>query len=220
MTNYKFKNKLKKNLKIGKLVCLARTYKKHAQEMNSDVTKEPILFLKPTSSVIFNGQSIIIPKMSNCLHHEVELGVVIGKSGKNISKNNALDFVFGYLLALDITARDIQKEAKKKGLPWTIAKGFDTFAPISEVVLKKDVPNPQNLDISLRLNGKIKQNSNTNNMIFSIEEIIEYISKIMTLETGDLIMTGTPEGVAEIVSGDILEAKLGELCSLIVDVKL
>ena len=130
-----------------------------------------------------------------------------------------MDYVLGYLVALDITARDIQSELKKKGWPWGIAKGFDTFAPISDVVLKKDVPNPQNLDIMLKVNNEIKQSSNTNNMIFSIEEIVQYISKIMTLETGDLIMTGTPEGVGEIVTGDILEAQLGEICSLIVDVK-
>ena len=219
MINYKIKNNKNMNLKIGKLVCLARTYKKHAEEMKSEIPKEPLIFLKPTSSVIFNGESIQIPKMSKCVHHEVELAVIIGKKCKNILKKDAMNYIFGYAVALDITARDIQNKLKNKGWPWGIAKGFDTFAPISEVVLKENVSNPQNLDISLKLNGKIKQSSNTNNMIFSIEEIIEYISKIMTLETGDLIMTGTPEGVGEIVSGDILEAQLGEICFLTVYVK-
>ena len=218
MIKYIFKDGIKKDLTIGKIVCLARSYKKHAQEMNSDIPKEPVIFLKPASSVIFNGGTIIIPKMSKSIHHEVELGIIIGKKCKNVSKKDAMDYVLGYLVSLDITARDIQSEYKKKGWPWTIAKSFDTFAPISEVVLKENISNPQNLDIILKVNGKIKQNSNTSFMIFSIEEIIEFISKIMTLEPGDLIMTGTPEGVGEITKGDILEASLENICFLKVNV--
>jgi len=216
---YNFKEKYYEKVTIGKIVCLARTYKKHAQEMNTDVTKDPLLFLKPASSVIFNDDSIIIPKMSNCLHHEVELGVLIGKKCKNIKQEEALNYVLGYLIALDVTARDIQSEAKKNGWPWSIAKGFDTFSPISEVVLKGKVSNPNNLNITLKVNGKIKQNSNTKNMIYSVERIIKFISDIMNLEKGDLIITGTPEGVGEIVNGDVLEAELGNLCSLKVNVK-
>jgi 2-keto-4-pentenoate hydratase/2-oxohepta-3-ene-1,7-dioic acid hydratase in catechol pathway len=216
---YNFKEKYYEKVTIGKIVCLARTYKKHAQEMNTDVTKDPLLFLKPASSVIFNDDSIIIPKMSNCLHHEVELGVLIGKKCKNIKQEEALNYVLGYLIALDVTARDIQSEAKKNGWPWSIAKGFDTFSPISEVVLKGKVSNSNNLNITLKVNGKIKQNSNTKNMIYSVERIIKFISDIMTLEKGDLIITGTPEGVGEIVKGDVLEAELGNLCYLKVNVK-
>ena len=216
---YNFKENYYEKVSIGKIVCLARTYKKHAQEMNVDVTKDPLLFLKPASSVIFNDDSIIIPKMSNCLHHEVELGVLIGKKCKNIKQIEALNYVLGYLIALDITARDIQSEAKKNGWPWSIAKGFDTFSPISEVVLKENVSNPNNLDIKLKVNGKVKQNSNTKNMIYSVERIIKFISDIMTLEKGDLIITGTPEGVGEITEGDVLEAELGNLCFLKVNVK-
>jgi len=218
MTSYIFKDGIKKNLRIGKLVCLARTYKKHAEEMKSSVPEDPLLFLKPASSVIFDGESIVFPEMSNCLHHEVELGVVINDKCKNISKESALDYVLGYCLCLDITARDIQSVAKKNGWPWSIAKGFDTFAPISNVVLKDEISDPNNLDISLRVNGETRQSSNTGNMAFSVEKIIEYISKIMTLEPGDLIMTGTPEGVGEIKKGDVLEADLGDVCSLKVDV--
>ena len=198
MRHYIFKDNIRKKVSIGKLVCLARSYRKHAEEMKSNVTKNPLLFLKPASSVIFSGESIIIPKMSNCLHHEVELGVVISKNCKNVKQNDALDFVLGYCVALDITARDIQDTAKKFGWPWTIAKGFDTFAPISEVVLKEKIPDPNNLDLLLKVNGKTKQNSNIQYMIFSVEKIIEFISSIMTLEEGDLILTGTPEGVGEI----------------------
>jgi 2-keto-4-pentenoate hydratase/2-oxohepta-3-ene-1,7-dioic acid hydratase in catechol pathway len=219
MAYYKFKNKSDKKITVGKIVCLARTYKKHADEMKTTVTEDPLLFLKPSSAVIFNGGSIILPKMSNCLHHEVELGVVIGKKCKNATQKNAMDYILGYLVALDITARDIQSKAKKMGWPWGIAKGFDTFAPISDLVLKQKIPNPNNLDIWLKVNGEIKQKTNTKNMIFTVEKIIEFISQIMTLEKGDLIMTGTPEGVDEISKGDILEAKLEGFCSLKVKVK-
>lgn len=219
MPSYIFKDKNVRELSIGKLICLARTYKKHAEEMKSDITEEPILFLKPASAVIFEGQSIIIPKMSKCLHHEVELGVVIGRKCKNISEKKALDYVLGYLVCLDITARDIQSKAKKNGWPWSVSKGFDTFAPISDVVLKEEVPDPNKLNISLKVNGELKQSSNTSNMIYSVERIIEFISQIMTLESGDLIMTGTPEGVGEISKNDIIEAELGNICYLRVDVK-
>jgi 2-keto-4-pentenoate hydratase/2-oxohepta-3-ene-1,7-dioic acid hydratase in catechol pathway len=219
MVNYKFKNPYKEEIKIGKIVCLAQTYKKHAKEMNSHVTKNPIIFLKPTSSVIFNNDSIIIPPESNCIHHEVELGVVIDKRCKKINYKNANDYILGYCLALDITARDIQKEAKKKGWPWTIAKGFDTFAPLSDVILKNEIDDPNCIDILLKLNGELKQKSNTKNMIHSIEKIIEYISNIMTLEKGDLILTGTPEGVGEIIDGDVIEAKLNKKLSLKIKVE-
>ena len=218
MANYIFQNYDEK-LRIGKIICLARTYQKHAQEMKTTTIEDPLLFLKPESSVIFNNDSIIMPKMSSCLHHEVELGVVIGKEGKHITQDMAMSHVLGYLVALDITARDIQSIAKKNGWPWSIAKGFDTFSPISNVVLKDEISNPSDLDIELKVNGVTKQQSNTKYMIFSIERIIEFISTVMTLRRGDLILTGTPEGVGEIVKGDIIEADLGHICFLKVDVK-
>jgi len=219
MPSYLFDKGVAKNLQIGKLVCLARTYHKHAEEMNTKATEDPLLFLKPSSAVVFDGDSIVIPGMSKSIHHEVELCIVIGKKCKNVKKENAMGYVLGYCLGLDITARDIQTIAKKNGWPWGISKGFDTFAPISRVVLKEEVKNPHNLDISLRVNDELRQSSNTKYMIFTISEIIEFISNIMTLEPGDLIMTGTPEGVAEIKKGDRLEAKLGCVCSLKVDVR-
>jgi 2-keto-4-pentenoate hydratase/2-oxohepta-3-ene-1,7-dioic acid hydratase in catechol pathway len=206
-------------VRIGKIICLARTYKEHAREMNTVVTEDPLLFLKPTSSVIFDHDTIIIPKRSQCLHHEVELGIIIGKKGKHITEENARQYILGYLVALDITARDIQAVAKKNGWPWAIAKGFDTFAPLSDAVTKEKIPHPQNLNLTLRINGVVKQRANTNQMIYSVERIISFISEIMTLERGDLILTGTPEGVGEIKDGDLLEAQLDSLCSLTVDVK-
>jgi len=218
MTYYKFQDS-EKHVRIGKIICLARTYAEHAREMNATVTEDPLLFLKPTSSVIYDHGTIIIPKRSQCLHHEVELGIILGKKGKNIREEKAMQYVLGYLVALDITARDIQSVSKKNGWPWAIAKGFDTFAPLSDAVTKEKVPNPQNLDLMLKINGTVKQSANTNQMIYSIERIISFISEIMTLEPGDLILTGTPEGVGEIKEGDMLEAQLDSLCSLTVDVK-
>jgi len=218
MPSYLFKNGYSKDIQIGKIICLARTYKKHAEEMQSELPREPIVFLKPPSSVIFNGDSILIPLESSSLHHEIEFGVVIGEKCSKISKKLALDYVLGYLVGLDITARDIQAKAKKQGWPWTISKGYDTFCPISEVVLKKYILDPNNVDFSLKVNNEIKQKGNTNMMVFSIEQLIEYISCIMTLEPGDLILTGTPEGVGEIRKGDILKAELSGYCNLQVDV--
>ncbi len=219
MTNYIFSDKLDKKLTIGKIVCLMRTYYKHAEEMNVKVTEKPLLFLKPASSVIFNYESIVIPSTSKCVHHEVELCIIIGKKCSKVKKLDAMDYVLGYCLGLDITARDIQSVAKKNGWPWSISKGFDTFAPISNVVLKEKIIDPHNLDIWLKVNGEIRQISNTKFMIYKIDEIIEFVSSIMTLQSGDMIMTGTPEGVSEIKKGDKIEAKLGDICYLDIDVK-
>jgi len=206
-------------VEVGKIVCLARTYRKHAEEMGSTVAKEPLIFLKPASSIIFDNQSIIIPERAKEVHHEVELGVVIGKKGKKIPAERAGEHILAYLLGLDITARDIQQEAKKHGLPWTTAKGFDTFCPISNAVMRGRVDDANSLDIELKVNGVTRQSSNTKNMVYAVEEIVSFVSGIMTLERGDLIFTGTPEGVGQIKAGDIIEANLGSMCSLRVDVK-
>ncbi len=202
-----------------KVICLARTYRKHAEEMKSELPSEPILFLKPPSAIIYSSDTIVIPEISKEVHYEGELAVIIGKGGKNISEEEVYSHIFGYSAFLDITARDLQSHAKSKGGPWSISKGFDTFAPISEVVKKEEIEDPHNLNIKLWVNDRIKQNSNTKYMIFTIDQIIEYISKIMTLEKGDIIATGTPEGVGEIRKGDhiVLEInKVGRLENYVV----
>jgi 2-keto-4-pentenoate hydratase/2-oxohepta-3-ene-1,7-dioic acid hydratase in catechol pathway len=208
---------------IGSIICLAQTYEKHADEMHSTLPPEPVLFLKPASAVIYSGDSILIPPRSSCIHHEIELGVVIGQRAHHVSKNDALDVVLGYLVCLDITARDIQSRAKKSGLPWSIAKGFDTFAPISEMRKKEDIENPNDLLLELSCNGNVRQRESTDQLHWSVQEIISFISTIMTLDQGDIIFTGTPEGVGEIQKGDVLEARLYQneeiLCSLKIDVK-
>jgi len=219
MRYYQFESSSKEKLSIGKLVCLAQTYKKHADEMNSTPAKEPVLFLKPSSSVIFSGDSIVLPQMGHQFHHEVEVGVIIGKTVKHIKKEDALDVIKGFAVCLDITARDIQSHAKKQGLPWAISKGFDTFAPLSTVIDFEQVKHPNALAFSLRVNDVLKQQGNTCDLLWSIEEIISYISQIMTLEPGDIILTGTPEGVGDIRHGDTLVADLASFCSLTVNVK-
>lgn len=190
----------------SKIICLGRNYAEHAKELGHEVPKEPVIFLKPPSALIGPNQTIILPRKSKEIHHEVELAVIIGKRGKNIPREKAMDYILGYTILLDITARDLQWEAKRKGLPWTVAKGFDTFAPIGPRVVPKEELNPSNLEIGLKVNGEVRQLSRTSRMIFKIPEIIEYISSIMTLEKGDIIATGTPEGVGPLRHGDIVEA--------------
>lgn len=143
------------------------------------------------------------------LHYEVELAFVVGKQLKNLSEKDEsriYDAIDGYCLAIDMSARNVQDEAKKKGLPWSIAKGFDTFLPISEYIAKKAVPDPHNVDLSLAVNGALRQSDNTNLMLFRIPRIVSDISRVMTLEPGDLVLTGTPKGVGTVVSGDVMKA--------------
>lgn len=201
-------------LAVGKIICLAQTYAKHAEEMKSKPHTEPILFLKPASSIIFNEQPIILPPQSQSVHHEVELGVIVGKKGAHILETQAMDFVYGYVLGLDITARDIQAIAKQKGWPWSIPKGFDTFCPISEVLPVSKIADPHNLTLTLKVNGMIRQHASTKQLLFTVPQILSFISDIMTLERGDLILTGTPEGVDEICDGDVIEASLDDLVHL------
>ena len=203
---------------VEKIFCIGKNYSAHAAEMKSEVESNPVVFLKPTTALIQDGEMINPPMFAKEVHHEVEMVVVIGKRGKNISKETAYDHVAGYAVGLDMTLRDIQAEAKKKGLPWTVAKGFDTSAPLSTAIEKSKVVNPHNLDITLKVNGTVRQRSNTKLMMFQIDTIVAYLSTIFTLERGDLIFTGTPEGVGAVVPGDLLEAELQSVGTLKVSV--
>jgi 5-carboxymethyl-2-hydroxymuconate isomerase len=193
---------------VGKILCLGRNYAEHAREMGSEVPRTPVVFLKPASAIIRDGEKIVIPSISRQVHHEVELVVAIGKGGKFISRGDAFRCVLGYGVGLDMTLRDIQTEAKKEGLPWTVAKGFDTSAPVSEIIPAGEIDDPHAVTICCRVNGAVRQQSSTAGMIFRIDRIIEYLSSIFTLEEGDLIFTGTPEGVGEVKPGDLVEAEL------------
>ncbi|CAH1258072.1 oxaloacetate decarboxylase, mitochondrial-like isoform X2 [Branchiostoma lanceolatum] len=192
-----------------KIVGVGRNYRAHCAELGNPVPKEPVLFLKPTTAYLPEGKGPTRgPPGCTELHHEIELGVVISGGGTNIPEESAMDHVGGYVLALDMTARDYQNIAKQKGIPWTWAKCFDTACPISEFVPKEKVHDPQDLDMWLKVNGEVRQKTNTNDMIFTVPYIISYISKIMTLERGDLILTGTPMGVSGVQPNDQLEAEI------------
>ncbi|KAF8077593.1 hypothetical protein FPV67DRAFT_1614585 [Lyophyllum atratum] len=192
-----------------KIVAIGRNYAAHAKELNNPAPKEPFLFLKPTTSYVVSGGNVEIPS-GIIAHHEVELGLVIGKGGRDIPQSSAEAHVAGYTLAVDMTARNLQDKVKKQGLPWSAAKGFDTFTPIGPFIPKSDVKEPHDLKLSLKINGITKQDGTTSDMIFRIPRLIEHISSIMTLEEGDLILTGTPEGVGPVVAGDKVECALAD----------
>ncbi|KAI6652301.1 Acylpyruvase FAHD1, mitochondrial-like [Oopsacas minuta] len=193
-----------------KIIGVGRNYKAHAAEMGYSHPTDPVLFLKPTSSYVTQGNPIIYPKLCSNLHHEVELGIVIGRKGKNIPIHDALSFIGGYVLAIDMTARDLQSAAKTKGNPWSIAKGMDTFCPVSPVLSVAVIPEPQNTAIWLKVNDKLVQNGCTKDMIFPIPDIISYVSARFTLEEHDVILTGTPEGVGPVEIGQKITAGIGD----------
>ncbi len=203
-----------KKYTIGKVVCVGKNYLEHAKELGDVVPEKPVVFLKPSSSIIYSGEKIIYPEFSKSLHYEAELVLLIGKTGKSISKENALDYIAGYTCGLDMTLRDWQSDAKKKGHPWTISKCFDTSTVLDDFIEKEKVSNPNKLDIKLWVNGELKQDDNTSNMIFSAEEIIEYLSGFFTLEEGDIVFTGTPKGVGEVFRGDKLKASIHGVASI------
>ncbi len=198
---------------VGTIFCLGRNYREHAREMGAEVPSEPVIFLKPTTALLEIGEPILLPTFSSDIHHEVEMVVLIGREGRDIPRSEAMEHVVGYGVGLDLTARDVQALAKSKGLPWAVAKGFDGSAPVSRFVRAADVLDPHALDISLLRNGAVRQSANTSQMIFRVDETIAWLSTIFTLMPGDLIFTGTPEGVGPIVPGDEIEIRLGTLIS-------
>ncbi|KAF5209456.1 hypothetical protein E0198_003756 [Clavispora lusitaniae] len=195
-----------------KILCIGRNYAAHIKELNNMAPSQPFFFLKPSSSVLRpNNGPFLVPK-GVVAHYEVELAFTLNKTLKNLpptfSAQEALDAIEGYALAIDFTARNVQDEAKKKGLPWSIGKGFDTFLPLSGFIPKEKIPDPYNVRLSLSVNGETKQDDMTNLMIFPIHRILSHMSAIMTLEKGDLILTGTPKGVGPVKPGDHIEASL------------
>ncbi|XP_077172220.1 LOW QUALITY PROTEIN: oxaloacetate tautomerase FAHD1, mitochondrial [Paroedura picta] len=196
------------------IVCVGRNYAEHAREMRAAIPTEPVFFLKPSSAYLREGSPIVRPAYCRDLHHEVELGVVIGKTAQGVSEEAAMEHVAGYALCLDMTARDTQEECKQKGLPWTRAKGFRTSCPVSDFVPKERVPDPHRLKLWLKVNGELRQEGDTSGMIFSVPAIISYLSRILTLQEGDLILTGTPKGVAAVQGGDEIEAGVQGVLSM------
>ncbi len=210
---------LGQGVKVGKLLCIGRNYAKHAAEMQSNVPEEPIVFLKPSTSLVGNGGAVLLPERSREVHHEVELVAVIGVGGKRIPEEKALDHVDAYAVGLDMTARDLQAAAKRKGLPWSVAKGFDTFAPLGPLVDARHIHDAQDLEIRLEVNGEVRQHGHTRDMMFSVARLVSYCSEIFTLMPGDLLYTGTPDGVGPVREGDVLEAHITGVPSLRVRVR-
>ena len=216
-SKFKISNKIIKLSKVkllapvvpSKIVCVGLNYKDHAKELKMAMPKDPILFLKPPSSVIGHNQNIIYPKTSKRVDYEAELAIVIKKTCKNINKQNAKKYILGYTCLNDVTARDIQKKDRQ----WTRAKSFDSFCPIGPCI--STVVNPDNLSVKLFLNNKLRQSSNTGNFIFKTDFIVSFISKIMTLKSGDVIATGTPPGIGPMKQKDIVEVRIEGIGSLI-----
>lgn len=197
----------------SKIVCVGLNYKDHAAEVNLEVPKAPLLFLKPNTSIIGPNDDIVYPPQSNQVDYEAELAIIIGKKAKDISEEESKDYIFGYTCANDVTARDIQFGDGQ----WTRGKSFDTFCPIGPVIVK-DIDH-DDAEIELYVNGEIKQKSNINQFIFRVPEMVSYISKVMTLLPGDVILTGTPHGIGPVQPGDKMTVKIkgiGELSNTIV----
>ncbi|PVX52463.1 2-keto-4-pentenoate hydratase/2-oxohepta-3-ene-1,7-dioic acid hydratase in catechol pathway [Balneicella halophila] len=191
-----------------KIVCIGRNYREHAKELNNPVPKEPVIFMKPDSALLRNNDPFYYPDFSKDIHYELEVVVRINKLGKSISEEFAPRYYDEIGLGIDLTARDIQKRCKEKGLPWERAKAFDFSAVQSTFISKKELPPVDALHFQLEKNGKIVQDGFTGDMLFPINQLIAEISKYFTLKIGDLIYTGTPEGVGSLAIGDKLKGTL------------
>ena len=196
---------------VRRVYCVGRNYAEHAREMGHDPDRElPFFFSKPADSLVIDGADMPYPSMTKDLHHEMELVVALKSGGADISEEAALGCVWGYAAGLDMTRRDLQGEAKKQGRPWDMGKGFDRSAPIGAMVAAGEY-DPTQGGIELKVNGAVRQSSDLSKLIWSVSETIAYLSKLVRLEAGDLIFTGTPEGVAAVVRGDVLEGHVAGL---------
>jgi fumarylpyruvate hydrolase len=191
---------------VNRIYCVGRNYAEHAREMGHDPNREPpFFFMKPANAIVANGATIPYPAVTKDLHHEIELVVAIGKGGKNIPVEKALEHVWGYGVGLDMTRRDIQGEAKKMGRPWEMGKAFDDSAPCTQLHPAAKIGHPAKGAIWLKVNGTVKQKGDLAEMIWNVPETISYLSNLITLQPGDLIMSGTPAGVGPVQKGDKLE---------------
>ena len=195
---------------VPKIICVGRNYSEHIKEMKSTATMHPMIFLKTSNSIVHAPGPIRLPYYSDDVHYEVELLLLIGEEARNINEEEAKHIIAGVGVGIDLTARDIQADAKKGGKPWTEAKAFDDSAPISDFLSTLHFKRLDNLNIWLEINGERRQDGNTKDMIYSIPEIVSYISSVMTLEVGDIIFTGTPEGVGKLNSGDTIRIGLDD----------
>ena len=191
---------------VNRIYCVGRNYAEHAREMGHDPDREPpFFFMKPADAIVQNGATIPYPQMTKDVHHEIEMIVAIGKGGANIPVEKALDHVYGYGVGLDMTRRDLQGEAKKMGRPWEMGKAFDNSAPCTALKTVAMVGHPAKGAIWLKVNGEVKQKGDLSELIWNVPETISYLSHLITLRPGDIIMSGTPAGVGPIKPGDKLE---------------
>ncbi|WP_181702030.1 fumarylacetoacetate hydrolase family protein [Chthonobacter albigriseus] len=194
---------------VRRIFCVGRNYAEHAREMGADPTREaPFFFTKPADAIVTGEADTPYPSATEDLHHEMELVVAIGRGGTDIAEGDALGHVYGYAAGLDLTRRDLQAAAKKAGRPWDMAKGFDASAPIGAIVPAAKIGHPAAGLIELSVNGTVRQSSDIANMIWSVPETIAYLSGLVALQPGDLIFTGTPEGVAALKRGDLVEGRI------------
>lgn len=201
-----------------KIFCVGKNYANHAREMESEVPESPVIFMKPVTAHLPSGRPFYYPDFSSDIHYEAELVIRIGKQGKNIQKEIVSEYISGVTVGIDFTARDIQKECKTKGQPWELAKSFDYSAGIGKMI-QVEYEKLGSLSFHLDMNGKTVQQGNAKDMVFSIEEIIVFISKRFTIQKGDLIFTGTPEGVGSVKRGDLLEVYLEDSKLLYTEIK-
>ncbi len=195
-------------LPAGKVVCIGRNYLEHIRELNNAVPETPILFMKPTTALAGLDEPIQLPERRGSCHHEVELAVLVGRELRNAGPDAARAAVAGYGIALDLTLRDLQSALKQKGHPWETAKAFDGACPLSPFLNPGALPEPQATDLALRVNGELRQQGNTRQMMVGIFDLMAYISTHFTLQPGDVVLTGTPSGVGPLASGDMLMLSL------------
>ena len=191
-----------------KIIAIGRNYAEHAKELNNPVPGVPVIFMKPDTAILKDNKPFYHPAFSEDIHHEIEIVLKISKEGKHVSQKFADNYFDEIALGIDFTARDIQQKHKEKGLPWELAKAFDNSAPVSSFLQKSQFASLHNLHFRLDVNGKARQSGNTSNMLFSFEYIISFVSQYITLKKGDLIFTGTPQGVGKVNPGDRLQGFL------------
>ena len=196
-----------------KIICIGWNYRPHLKELEGQLPEVPLVFLKPSTCLIGDGEDIVIPRGVTNVQYECELALVFGKGGKDIPEEDAMSYVSHIAVFNDVTARHMQNEFRRRGDAWSLAKGMDTFGPISDHVPLGDL-DVNDLHLTLKVNGEIRQDGRTSDMIFSPAELISYVSRYMTIEEGDIMATGTPEGVGEIRSGDIVELEIEGVCRL------
>jgi fumarylpyruvate hydrolase len=201
---------------VHRIYCIGRNYAEHAKEMGAEAVSraQPVFFLKPADAIVPDGGEVPYPSATKELHHEVEMVVALSRGGRDIDVTRALEGVFGYGVGLDLTRRDLQAAAKAKSLPWDVAKGFDASAPVSALRAASEIGHPAHAQLSLRVNGELRQQTDIAEMVFPVADIIAELSKLFELKAGDLIFTGTPAGVGPLQRGDRFRAELQGVAAL------